>query len=307
MTFIIIPIYNESIIYELLQNEEFKKYKLILVDDGSNENLTLTKITIPFYFLRHPKNLGQGAALQTGMEFARLLQADIVVHFDADGQHNPSDIERLIQPIISKKADVVIGSRFLQKQNSNDPISLKIPVRKKIILRCARIVQFIYTGVILSDSQMGLRAISGSALQSIEITENRMAHAIELIKIFKGKKFLIKEVPVIINYTKYANKKGQKLLNGFFIVIRLFINKLTSNIQLSSIFISILIGMIIWGFNKKESLLFTIASIFIIYLFNLAWMFIIRRSKLKLINKTQIIRREAIQRAKEFESQLNPL
>jgi len=301
MTFIIIPIYNESkVIYNLLQNEEFKKYKLILVDDGSNESLSLSEITIPFYFLQHPKNLGQGAALQTGMEFARSLQADIVIHFDADGQHDPYDIERLIEPIISNSADVVIGSRFLKKQNINNSIISKIPFRKKLILQCARLIQFIYTGTMLSDSQMGLRAISGSALQSIKITENRMAHAIELIQIFRNKKLLIKEVPVNIIYTEYSNSKGQKLLNGLFIVVRLFINKLVSNIQLPAIFIALLISIAMRLFNKDENLLFALISFIFIYLFNIVWLLMIRKTKLRLISATQIIRGEAIRKVKKL-------
>jgi len=302
MTFIIIPIYNESkVIYNLLQNEEFKKYKLILVDDGSTESLSLSEIKIPFYFLQHRKNLGQGAALQTGMEFARSLKADIIVHFDADGQHDPHDIEKLIEPIIVKKANVVIGSRFLTpKKFINTSDSFKIPFRKKIILQCARIVQFIFTGITLSDSQMGLRAISGSVLQSIEITENRMTHAIELIQIFKEKKLLIEEVFVNIKYTAYTNKKGQKLINGFFIIVRLFINKLITHVQFSAVFLTVIISLLVWYFNKNENLLFMTTRIILIYLFNLIWILIIRKTKLQSIATTQIIRNETILNAKEF-------
>src|ERR1035437_3013525 len=97
--FIIIPVYNESkVINKLLQQQEFKNYQVILVDDGSTDNLSMKEIQIPFYFLQHSKNLGQGAALQTGMDLARSLNADIIVHFDADGQHEPTDIKSLIEP-----------------------------------------------------------------------------------------------------------------------------------------------------------------------------------------------------------------
>jgi glycosyltransferase involved in cell wall biosynthesis len=301
LTFIIIPIYNESkVIYKLLQNEEFKKYVLILVDDGSKDDLSLRRISIPFYFLQHSKNLGQGAALQTGMEFAKLLDADIVVHFDGDGQHDPADIERLTEPVIAGKASVVIGSRFLKSQGETN--LSKIPYPRKIILQCARLIQFIYTGMRLTDSQNGLRAISGAALGSIEITENRMAHAIELIQIFQNKKLHVTEVPVHILYTEYSNVKGQKLLNGVFIVLKLLINKLVKNIRFSAVFIALVVGTATWVLTKKENLLYASVSAVFIYFFILVCLLIIRKIKQRSVSATQIIRADTIQKVKKFNS-----
>jgi glycosyltransferase involved in cell wall biosynthesis len=303
LTFIIIPVYNESqVIYKLLENDNFKKYQLILVDDGSKDNLSLNEITVPFYFLQHSKNLGQGAALQTGMELARLLHADIAVHFDGDGQHNPDDIEQLIEPILFNKADVVLGSRFLKKEGA--PNLSKIPYPRKIILQCARIIQFFFTGLVLTDSQNGLRAISGKKLHSIEITENRMAHAIELIQVFKHEKLLITEAAVKINYTKYSNEKGQNLLNGFFIVIRLFLNGLIKYTWVSAVFMAGIIGLILHLVNKNESSLFEWESIIFFYVFNLGVLFLIRKRKRRLVAATQKIRHDAIQKVINFNQKL---
>ncbi|MEO8762973.1 MAG: glycosyltransferase family 2 protein [Ginsengibacter sp.] len=299
LTFIIIPIYNESkVIYKLLQNEEFRKYSLILVDDGSKDPLSLNEISIPFYFVQHSENLGQGAALQTGMEMAKLLQADIAVHFDGDGQHDPTDIDALTEPVRLGKAHVVIGSRFLKHKGGNNPS--KIPFSRKIILQCARFVQFLFTGMILTDSQNGLRALSAAALQSIQVTENRMAHAIELIQIFKTRRFAVLEAPVNITYTEYSNLKGQKVLNGFFIVLRLLVNKLVKNISFSALLITLPAGIFIWLFKPGLEVL-PLSGIFIfMYLFNICWLLIVRNTKKRFIAATSAIRHESLQNAKRY-------
>lgn len=221
---IVIPVYNESkIINSILSNPDFNKYTVVIVDDGSKEELKLNKTGFPLYLLTHSKNLGQGAALQTGMEFCKSLGANIAVHFDGDGQHQVADIEKLIEPIIKSMADITIGSRFMAKQSGGNGNT--IPYHKVIILKLARVVQFVFTGIVLSDSQNGLRALNVTALNKIIIKENRMAHAIEIIQSCVRNKLKIKEVPVNILYSKYSLDKGQKLYNGLLICVKLFLNK----------------------------------------------------------------------------------
>lgn len=235
---VIIPIYNESkIINTILCDPGFKKYTVIIINDGSKEKLELNTIHHQFYLLTHSKNLGQGAALQTGMEYCKFLKVDIAVHFDGDGQHQVSDIERLIKPLINKEADVVIGSRFLPGEKRSG--RSKIPRLKIIILKLAKVVQFIFTGINLSDSQNGLRALNAKALSTINIKQNRMAHAIEIIESCVKEKLVIKEVPVNILYSAYSMDKGQKIYNGLLIFLRLLFERI--NLILTIIFIAVVL------------------------------------------------------------------
>lgn len=235
---IIIPIYNESkIINAILSDPNWSKYNIIIVDDGSKDNLVINKQNYPVYLLRHSSNLGQGAAIQTGMDFSKSINADIAIHFDGDGQHQVMDIEKLVQPILNKEANVVIGSRFLSNIDhyENNPL----PSSKRIILKIARVVQFIFTGLILSDSQNGFRALDKKALKNIDLKENRMAHAIEIIQSCVKKGLIIKEVPVRIIYSEYSLSKGQKLFNGLMICVRLLLNKINPSFLFTIIVISL--------------------------------------------------------------------
>jgi polyprenyl-phospho-N-acetylgalactosaminyl synthase len=220
---VIIPIYNESkIINTILHNPAFNKYTVVVVDDASKEQLVLNSISSPLYLLTHSKNLGQGAALQTGMDFCKTIPADIVIHFDGDGQHQVSDIENLIEPIVNNKADITIGSRFLANNIQSEGTT--IPFFKIVILKLAKVIQYIFTGIVLSDSQNGLRALSKKTFTTLQLKENRMAHAIEIIQLSVKNKLIIKEVPVNILYSTYSMHKGQKFYNGFLICVRLLLN-----------------------------------------------------------------------------------
>jgi polyprenyl-phospho-N-acetylgalactosaminyl synthase len=298
LTCIIIPIYNESkVIYKLLENEALKKYTLVLVDDGSSDGLSLEQITVPFYFLQHAKNLGQGAALQTGMELATQLHADVAIHFDGDGQHDPADINALAEPVLIGKVPVAIGSRFLKRRG--DTNLSEVPLPRQMILQCARIIQFVFTGIVLTDSQNGLRAISGTVLPRIEITENRMAHAIELIQLFKRQRLAISEIPVNIRYTEYSNLKGQKLLNGLFIVLRLFLNKLLRSITISSLCIVVIAASAAYLVGWK-SRIFIFAMMFPTCVIIASLLTITRNVKRRHIAATRAIRAEALRNVKKF-------
>ena len=175
--------------------------------------------SFPVLLIRHELNLGQGAALETGMEAARKLNADFVIHFDADGQHDPSDIAQLLVPLQKGEADIVFGSRFLEKKPSGMSPS------KKIILKAGRWVNYLATGVLLTDAHNGIRALNKRALHNIHFHQAGMAHASEILYEVKRKSLRYLEKPVHISYTDYSKRKGQSLFNSVNILFHLFFKK----------------------------------------------------------------------------------
>jgi glycosyltransferase involved in cell wall biosynthesis len=221
-TFIIIPAYNEkAAISKVLDELSSLGCTIVVVDDGSTENIKeeAGKHKDLFY-LRHKANLGQGAALQTGIDFALKQGAAYLVNFDADGQHSAADIPSILQPVLSGEADIVLASRFLNKGNHNAPFF------KKIVLKIGRWVNYFFTGLYLSDAHNGLRAMNRLAAITIRISENRMAHATEIIAQIKKNKLRYKEVAANVIYTDYSKHKGQSSLNSVKIFFDLVLQKL---------------------------------------------------------------------------------
>lgn len=219
--YIIIPVYNEAAViaqtlHQLVQTE----YNIVVVDDGSTDESGDVVAKFPVHYINHPVNLGQGAALQTGMDFAKMHDALAVVHFDADGQHRVADIEKLLSPVLNNECDVVFGSRFLHKSNAS------IPFSKKILLQSARYINWIFAGILLTDAHNGLRALNRKALHKIYFSENRMAHASEILLLVKEHRLLFTEVPVTIEYTAYSKRKGQSLWNAVNIIFDLLFKKI---------------------------------------------------------------------------------
>ena len=218
--YIIIPAYNEvSILAEVLESL-CSNYSVIVVDDGSTDYTSVVARRFPVILLQHILNLGQGAALETGMEAARRLDADYVIHFDADGQHDASDIEELLDPLINGTTDIVFGSRFLGKKASG------LPYFKKIILWAGRWINYIATGILLSDTHNGLRALNRKALHSIHFRQAGMAHASEILYEVNQKSLRYTELPVHVRYTNYSKQKGQTILNSVNILFHLFFKRL---------------------------------------------------------------------------------
>ncbi len=217
--FIIIPAYNEEKnIGGIIDNiKNILPHAEIVVIDDESKDATYNKakkrnVTV----LRHKINRGQGAALATGNEYALMRGANIIVHFDGDGQHRAEDIKKLIGPILNKEIDVVLGSRFLSPEN-------KIPWSKKFfILKPALIFNYFFTGLRLTDVHNGLRAMSQKAAQKIKITQDKMAHNTEIIAEIKKNKLKYKEVPVRIIYNEY----GQGFFDGLKIIKDLFVKKI---------------------------------------------------------------------------------
>ena len=219
--FAVIPCYNEG---EVLRETLEKLIALdvcgiIVVDDGSDTPVYPRIQDLPVHCLRHCINLGQGASLQTGMEYAKRLGAEAVVHFDADGQHRPEDVPRFLEAL--QECDIVLGSRFLRNEDKT-----AVPFGKRILLRVARIVNFIFTGLWLSDAHNGFRALGIKALDCIDLTENRMAHATEIMSQIRKGRLVVKELPVNIDYTAYSKAKGQRWYNSLNILFDLIISKI---------------------------------------------------------------------------------
>jgi len=174
--------------------------------------------------LTHIINRGQGAALATGNEYALRNGADVIVHFDADGQMQVKDVPAMTDPIIKEKFDMTVGSRFLGKKAENMPTS------KKLILFLGKFYLRLLYGVKLSDSQCGFRAMSKKTAKTIIIHQDKMEHASEiLIEMFK-KKINFKEVPVTIKYTEYSKKHSHhgkfQFLKGIKIAFNVMLKRL---------------------------------------------------------------------------------
>ncbi len=205
---IILPAYNEEkIIGAVISGLQSNGYKnILIVDDGSRDNTAKIASETGAEVLTHLINRGQGAALKTGLEYLRdIKHADIVVTFDADGQHRPEDIPGLIKPIEDGHADIVLGSRFLRQNN--------IPLIRRSILKAGILFTNIISRVHLTDTHNGLRALNRKALEKICITHRGMEHASDIIDEISTQKLRYQEIPVTILYTRYSIMKGQRTSN----------------------------------------------------------------------------------------------
>ena len=219
---VIVPAFNEGrAVKATVELLLAAGYQVVVVDDGSTDETAEVR-SLPLVYLRHPVNLGQGAALETGMAYALRAGAQIAVHFDADGQHDCTQIERLIAPILEGNADVVFGSRFLRSQDR-----ARVPWKKRILLRGGILISWIMTGMLLSDTHNGFRALSRKALEHIHLQENGFAHATEIMQRVRETGMRYLEVPITITYSEYSQQKGQKLSGSLSILFDLIMAKLT--------------------------------------------------------------------------------
>lgn len=214
--FVIIPAYNEEKrIGQVLESLLDLPYKIVVVDDASMDDTVKVVRQYPVSLIRHRVNRDQGAALQTGNEYALSKGADIIVHFDADGQFLVEEIEDILKPIRDENYDIVFGSRFLQKKS-------EIPwFKKNIIFPLARLVNRFFLGIKLSDPQSGFRAMSRKTAKQITIEHDGKAHCSEIMAKAFQYKLKIKEVPMTVIYHEF----GQGMGGGFKILHDLFINK----------------------------------------------------------------------------------
>jgi glycosyltransferase involved in cell wall biosynthesis len=218
-TFIVVPAYNEASCIAQVVGEIREAYpNVVVVDDGSTDNTFGEAKRNATYALRHVINRGQGAALQTGIEFALARGAQYVVTFDADGQHCVDDLPAMIAPIHRGACEITLGSRFLGKAQN-------LPASRRRMLRMGVLFTRVVNRVHLTDAHNGFRAFSRRAAEKIHITLDRMAHASELIDQIKASGLPFKEVPVHIRYTEYSLRKGQSARGAFRIVFQYLLGR----------------------------------------------------------------------------------
>lgn len=219
---IVIAAYNEAHSIGHVVKELVKAgYKnVVVVDDGSTDDTYRVARQHTKHVLQHVINRGQGAALKTGIDYALQNNADIIVTFDADGQHRVEDIPRMIEPVKSGEVDVALGSRFLSK-------GTETPFFRKLVLKGGIIVVWLFYGIKLTDVHNGFRTFSRHAAEQIEITMDRMEHASEILSEIKRKNLSYVEVPVIIKYTEYSKQHGQSSLNALKIFYKMLLHRLS--------------------------------------------------------------------------------
>lgn len=210
-TWVVIAAFNEGpAIRDVVARVITDGWRCVVVDDGSRDDTGENAEAGGAIVLRHVINRGQGAALQTGMDYALERGAEIVVTFDADGQHRIEDVPALVAALDG--ADVALGSRFL-----GGIVGAKQSRRR--FLKVATAASNRMSGMQLTDAHCGLRAIRRSAVPKLRITKDRMAHASELLRKIKTSGVRVVEVPVVVAYTEYSMSKGQ---SGFGAVRILF-------------------------------------------------------------------------------------
>jgi glycosyltransferase involved in cell wall biosynthesis len=217
---VVVPVYNEGpVIGGVLADLLATWPHVAAVDDGSSDDSWAVIRRSGAVALRHVVNLGQGAALQTGLDWALASGARYVVTFDADGQHRVEDIAPLLAPVVEGRADIALGSRFLGGTEG-------MPSMKRAVLRAAVAFTRVAGGIRLTDTHNGLRALNRTAAERLRITQNRMAHASELLHKIVRLRLRYVEVPVTVRYTDWSRAKGQSLLNAINILFELLVRRL---------------------------------------------------------------------------------
>lgn len=217
---IVIAAHNEeSVIGDVVNELKSIGCELVVVDDGSADKTPDIAWRAGSDVVIHPFNLGQGAALQTGIDYALRRGAAFVATFDADGQHDPADILKMLEVLVATKSDIVCGSRFLG-------LTENMPFSRAVLLKLAVLFTTITTGIKVTDAHNGLRVMTADCARKIKITQNRMAHASEIISIISSLRLKYIEVPVSIRYTPYSLKKGQRISGALNILVDLIIKGL---------------------------------------------------------------------------------
>jgi len=207
-----IPAFNEeNNIGPIITNLK-KKYDHILVcDDGSSDSTADIASKMGAHVVKHSKNLGYGSAIKTIFNEAKKIDCNILVTFDADGQHQISEIDDMLKPIMENIADIVIGSRFLGKTEH-------LPKYRKFGIKTITGLTNVMTGSNISDSQSGFRSYSQKVLQEISPIESGMGISTEILIKATKKKMRITEIPITISYENNIHSK-EPISHGTSVVI----------------------------------------------------------------------------------------
>lgn len=215
-TWLVVPLYNEAtVIGEVIDDAIGTFPNIVCVDDGSSDESATIARQHGATVISHPFNLGQGAALQTGIEYVRRrTDAPYLVTFDADGQHSVEDAKAMVDRAKSDGLAIVFGSRFLDNKT-------QVGWSKKLVLKTAAQVTKHKTGLDLTDAHNGLRLLRRDAMNAVNIRQDGMAHASEIVSQLARTGLPWAEMPVHIAYTDYSKSKGQSLLNSVNILVDL--------------------------------------------------------------------------------------
>ena len=213
---LVVPLYNEAqVVRGVIEQARRIFPHVVAVDDGSTDGSAAEAAAAGAVVVQHPINLGQGAALQTGFTYAlEHTSARWVVTFDADGQHSPEDAAAMVERSRREDLGFVLGSRFLDG-------STQVGWAKRLVLRTAAAVSSRSSGMRLTDAHNGLRVIRRDALERVQLRQNRMAHASEIVRQLGATGLAWAEHPVHITYTDYSRAKGQSLWNSVNILVDL--------------------------------------------------------------------------------------
>jgi glycosyltransferase involved in cell wall biosynthesis len=211
---IVVPAFNEAGVIGDVISELCSVFpNVVCVDDGSADDTGDIALRAGAHLVRHPVNLGQGAAIQTGVEYARSRPgAEVFATFDADGQHRVNDVLAMIDRLTTDAADIVIGTRF-------GPGVSRPPLLKRVVLQTAAWLSPRGRRLGLTDSNNGLRVFNKTVADRLDITMNGMSHAVEFIMLIDENRWRVAEQPVEVLYTEYSSAKGQPLLNGVNIIV----------------------------------------------------------------------------------------
>lgn len=216
-TWVVIPAFREAhVIRSTVESARSLYPNVVVVDDGSDDATGAEALAGGATLITHPVNLGQGAALQTGIDYALRRGAGYVVTFDADGQHQIADVDHMLATLQAEGLDAVLGSRFLGTTRD-------LPALRKVVLKLAIVFTNLTCGIQLTDTHNGLRVFSAQAAAKINIQHNGMAHASEILEQVGRAKMRYREVPVTVLYTDYSLAKGQRLSGAFRILFDLFL------------------------------------------------------------------------------------
>jgi glycosyltransferase involved in cell wall biosynthesis len=217
----VVPMHNEATVVAAVVTELKTAFPVVVcVDDGSTDDSAAVARAAGAVVVPHPTNLGQGAALETGIRFALSLPAtEYVVTFDADGQHDVADARAMVERAVYRDLQVVLGSRFLDA-------SKEVPFARRLLLGGAVRFTRQTTGLALTDAHNGLRVLRRDAAEAVRLRLHGMSHASEILTVLARGGFSVEEHPVTIRYTDYSRAKGQRGYNALNILFELAVNRM---------------------------------------------------------------------------------
>lgn len=205
------PLYNEeetigSVVIQSLPHVD----EVVCIDDGSSDASARIARKLGATVISHRTNLGYGAALKSIFNYGKEVGASALVILDSDGQHNPDDIPRLIEPIMQGEADFVIGSRFVEGGSGEE-----MPSYRKLGVKVITAASNLTSNLSVKDTQSGFRAFSKKALSAIKFEQDGMESTLEMLEECKEKQLAVREVPTVIRYDVPKGSRFTAMSHGF--------------------------------------------------------------------------------------------